>query len=95
MTVRTHWDHIFVWLIQIVSLVTYVCVRGFYLLTGKSEDLGQQGVNLTYSWLVLIAEIGLGCSGVYLRQNFWKQTCSFKEVPPKELETITKVRELL
>ena len=90
-SVKTHWDHIFVWLIQIVSLLTYVGVRAVYLITGQTAALGQESVSIPYSWLVLVAEIGLGLSGVYLRQNFWKQTCEFKEVPPKELAKITKV----
>lgn len=91
--VKAHWDHVFVWLLQIISLVVYIGIRGYYLLSGKTAQLGQDGVNIPYSWLVLIAEIGLGCSGVYLRQNFWKQTTDFKEVPPKELEKITKVSD--
>jgi hypothetical protein len=90
-TVKTHLDHITVWMLSIVSLVIYVSVRGYYLITGKSEALGQEGINIPYSWLVLIAEIGLGCSGVYLRQNFWKQTTTFFEVPRKELDQIGKV----
>ena len=90
MSVNVHWDQVFMWLLSIVSVATYIIVRIWYLSSGKAGRL-QSGVNVPYSWMVLSAEASLSSLGIYLHQNFWKQTVKFTDMPPAAMEQINKV----
>lgn len=91
MSVQWQWDHFVIWLITIVAVAAYQGVRIWYLATGKSRDLGQEGVNIPFSWMTLIAEGALASLGIYLNQNFWKQNVDFSELTPNAMDHIHKV----
>ena len=92
MTVRVQWDQIFFWFMQIISMLVYLGVRFWYLASGESVRLSNGDISVTYSWMVLVADIGLSCMGLYLQQKFWKQTVKFKPLTDLDIQKMTQVR---
>ena len=90
--VNVHWDQVFVWIVSICSLLVYLGLRFWNLLSGKTSSLGQDNVSIPYSWMVLAAETLMGTLGFYLHQNFWKQDVHFSSISDRTLNKITQVR---
>lgn len=70
----------------------YTAVRVWYLSTGRTARISGQDVNVTYSWIILVAEFFLTCCGVYSNQLFWKQETDFTRLTAKEYDELEKVR---
>lgn len=94
-SVRVHWDHVFMWVLTIVSVIMYVGTRLYYLVSGKSATLSGGDVNIPFSWMTIVADGSLAVLGVYLHQNFWKQTVDFKPLTGPALQKLTKARSAL
>lgn len=91
-TVAVHWDQVFFWILQVLSMVLYLGTRLWYLVSGESVRLSNGDISVTYSWMVLVADIGLSFMGLYLQQKFWKQTVEFRPLTDLDILKITKVR---
>lgn len=91
-SIDKHWDHFALWLLSLLGVLAYIGVRVWYLISGRTKKLGQDGVSIPYSWMVLLAEAALSTLGVYLHQNFWKQKVEFSELPDTALEHMHRVR---
>jgi hypothetical protein len=89
--VQLQWDQIFVWAVSIISLLGYVGVRYWYLLTGKTAALEQEEVSIIYSWMVLGAETLMGVLGFYMNQKFWKQIVKFSTVTQTTVDKMIQV----
>ena len=90
--VNLHWDHISLWLLTIASVLMYLGTRLYYLISGKSGTLSGGTVNITFSWMTIVADAALAILGIYLHQNFWKQTVQFTPFTDLAIQKMNKVR---
>lgn len=93
-TVQTSWDHIFLTILAFFAFVTYIAVRIYYLLSGRTALYTEQNINVAYSYLVLVAEFFLGALGFYGHQMYWKQNVEFSPMDSNTLRSISEVRPL-
>lgn len=91
MSVNVHWDHVSLWFLTIASVIMYVGTRLYYLISGKSATLSGGDVNIPFSWMTIVADAGLAVLGIYLHQNFWKQTVQFTPLNDLAIQKMNKV----
>ena len=90
--VNVHWDHVSLWALTVASVLMYVGTRLYYLISGKSATLSGGSVNIPFTWMSIVADAALAILGIYLHQNFWKQTVKFTPIPDVEIQEIHRVR---
>lgn len=91
MAVNLHWDHVFLWILQVLSMIVYIGMRFWYLVSGESVRISDGDISVTYSWMVLVADFGLGVMGLYLTPKFWKQTVKLRPFTDLYIRKITEV----
>ena len=89
--VNVHWDHVSLWFLTIASVIMYVGTRLYYLISGKSATLSGGDVNIPFSWMTIVADAALAILGIYLHQNFWKQTLKFTPFSDLAIQKMNKV----
>eukprot|EP00892_Ulva_mutabilis_P006100 jgi/Ulvmu1/3862/UM018_0081.1 len=89
-TVQTRWDHILLTLLAFLAFVIYIGTRCFYLTSGRTAQYTEQNINVTYSYIVLMAEIFLGGLGFYGHQLFWKQLVKFEPMDSNTLRSVSE-----
>lgn len=94
-SVNVHWDHVFFWVLQVVSMCVYLGLRLWYLASGESARFTNGDISIPYSWMVLIADFGLSGMSLYLHQKFWKQTVQFRPLNDLDIQRVTKVRDVM
>jgi hypothetical protein len=93
--VRTDWNLLLILLISMVSLVAYIGLRVYHLVTGKTKAMEGDNVKVWYSWVAVCAETLTSLIGFYSGMLVWRQYVRFQAVSVEDSKRLHAVRILL
>jgi hypothetical protein len=93
--VRMDWNLLLILFISMVSLVAYIGLRVYHLVTGKTKAMEGDNVKVWYSWVAVCAETLTSMIGFYSGMLVWRQYVRFQAVSVEDSRRLHAVRILL
>ena len=93
-TVSTSWAHVVLTALAVLCTLGYFGIRLWYLISGRTAAFAEGAPNTSvwYSWVILVAEVGLVFLAFFGHQLYFKQHTTFRVMDERATSALIQVR---